>query len=204
MNVCIIIYCRHSERRRIRETKKCQENLWKSVKLRHEKRTCRSHGKLKFFINWIELSSSILIMLQKKNEGADGKVHYKNSIIRLRWKMLSVQELALEFSTHTGLLCGWMGIVHMQIFDFSSMSVTLSRGIDEGQARQRLKNVPIIGAEFSIWLKTFTKRINLTRRPLAQGRASKASFLFASVVLQIDLFLTSDACTIFFLLFFTS
>lgn len=28
--------------------------------------------------------------------------------------------------------------------------VTLSRGIDEGQARQRLKNVPIIGAEFSI------------------------------------------------------
>jgi hypothetical protein len=33
--------------------------------------------------------------------------------------------------------------------EFLCSIITLSRGMDEGQARQRLKNVPIMKAEFS-------------------------------------------------------
>lgn len=159
-------------------------------------------GNWKFFINWIELSSSILIMFQMKNERGGWKSTLRkfNHQIALKTAERARARPRVQ-CTHTGLLCGSSIYTNIRFFFHV---VTLSRGIDEGQARQRLKNVPIIGAEFSIWLKTFTKK-DKSHSTSSGARKSFKSFFSICFGSASNWLVPDFGCLHnFFLLFFTS
>lgn len=71
---------------------------------------------------------------------------------------------------------GWWGERVSAVCEYSIFfSFTLSRGIDEGQARQRLKNVPIIRQNFFL-LTFFFKDFNLFLSSGVMAKASKRAF----------------------------